>query len=119
MKRKNVTEEFQREWETFLAKRGHKVDLPKGATCVLQSRNAGGKQYRWLVFAAPGRSKTLNRFELEDLKQHLKRARSLRETVYVVVRFEEPEQKVIVMPADKVLKRKRILPTKGGIPWSD
>jgi len=119
MERKNLSEEFQREWEAFLSERGHNVGLPKGVGCVLESKNAGGKRYRWLLFTARGKSRTLNRFELEDVKHHSKRARTLNERAYVVVAFQKPECKVIVMPADKVLKRKRILPNKGGIPWSD
>lgn len=119
MKQKDFSGEFQREWEIFLSERGHKLGLPKGVCFVLQSKNAGGKRYRWLLLMARGKSKTLNRFELEDLKQHSKRASNLNERAYVVVAFQQPDRKVIVMPADKVLKRKRILPTKGGIPWSD
>jgi len=119
MQRKNLSEEFQRGWEAFLSERGHKVELPKGVRCVLQSRNAGGKRYRWLLFTARGKSKTLNRFELEEVKHRSNRARSLNETAYGVVSFQKPECKVIVIPADRVLKRRRILPTKGGIPWSD
>ena len=119
MKRKNLWEEFQREWEAFLSERGHKIGLPKGAGCVLQSKNAGGKRYRWLLFIARGKSKTLNRFELEDLEHYSNRARNLNETAYAVVSFQKPECKVIVIPADRVLRRRRILPTRGGIPWSD
>ena len=59
MKRKNLSEEFQKEWEAFLSERGHKVELPKGVGCVLQSKNAGGKRYRWLLFIAGGKSKTI------------------------------------------------------------
>lgn len=119
MQRKNLSGEFQKEWEAFLSERGHKVGVPKGVARVIQSKNAGRKQYRWLLFIARGKSKTLNRFELEDVKHHSNRARSLNETAYAVVSFHKPECKVIVVPADRVLKRKRILPTKGGIPWSD
>ena len=119
MKRKNVSEQFQGQWEAFLNERGHKVEAPKGVTCVLQSKNAGGKRYRWLLFIARGKSKTLNRFELEDVKHHSNRARNLNEKAYAVVSFQKPECKVIVIPADRILKRKRILPTRGGIPWSD
>ena len=119
MQRKNLWEEFQREWEAFLSERGHKVGVPKGVDCVLQSKNAGGKRYRWLLFTARGKSKTLNRVELEDVKHHSNRARSLNETAYAVVSFQKPECMVIVIPADRALKTKRILPTKGGIPWSD
>jgi len=119
MRQKNLLEEFQKEWEAFLRERKHKVVLPKGVRCVLQSKNAGGRRYRWLLFTARGKSKTLNRFEIEDVKHHSDRARELNEKAYTVVSFQKPECKVIVIPADGILKRKRILPTKGGIPWGD
>jgi len=119
MKQQNLSREFQKEWEAFLSERGHKLELPKGMICVLQSKNAGGKRYRWLLFTARGKSKMLNRFEIEDVKHHSNRARGLNETAYAVVSFQKPECKVIVIPADRILKRKRILPTRGGIPWND
>jgi len=86
---------------------------------VLQSRNAGGKKYRWLLVTARGKSKTFNRFELDDLAYHEERARKLKQTAYVVVGFQKPQRKVIVVPAEKVLRNKRVLPTKGGLVWRD
>ena len=119
MKTRNVTEEFQREWEAFLSKREHKIGVPEGISCVLVSHNGPGKGYRWLLVDARGKSRSFNRFELEDLKRHLRRARAFDESAYVVVRFGEPLYRVLVIPAEKALKRKRVLPTKGGIPWFD
>lgn len=118
MQRKNLSAEFQRDWEAFLVDRGHKVTLPRGIGCVLQSKNSGGKRYRWLLLEARGKSKTLNRFELEDVEYHLKRAGALNQDAYVVVNFQKPESKAIVLPAASALKRQRILPSKGGIPWN-
>ncbi len=119
MPRKTLCDELAGDWEAFLAEREHKVGCPKGVGCVLQSRGPGGMSFRWLLFIAKGKSKTLNKAELEDVQRHLKRARRLNQKAYVVVGFQKPVRKVIVMPADRVLKRKRILPRKGGIPWGD
>ena len=116
MQSNNLSEDFQREWEEYLRKQGHRVREPKGINRVLESRNGAKKNYRWLLIDARGKSKALNRAELEDMKYHLKRARSLNQKVYVVIHFQKPEPKVIVLPAERVLKGKRILPTKGGIP---
>ena len=111
--------ELQEEWQAFLAERGHSALCPKEVRCVLQSRNAGGKRYRWLLLTARGKSKTFNRFELDDLAYHEQRARKLKQTAYVVLGFQRPQRKVMVVPVDKVLRNKRVLPTKGGLVWRD
>ena len=119
MTQERLSKGFKRTWEAFLRQRGHKVHVPKGIASVLVSRNGDGKGYRWLLTVACGKSKTLNQAEMEDVKCHVRRACQLRQQAYVVARFEKPERKVIVTPADRVLRSKRILPRKGGIPWDD
>lgn len=119
MQQKNLLKEFQREWKAFIRDRGHKVGDPQGIGCVLQSSDPAKKCYRWLLLFAQGKSKTLNRAEIEDMRHHLKRARRLKQKAYMVINYQKPVGKVIVLPADRVLKRKRILPSKGGIPWGD
>ena len=42
-----------------------------------------------------------------------------RQEAYVVVRFQKPERKLIVLLAVKALERRLILPTKGGMPWNE
>lgn len=108
---------FRREWEAFLSSRGHSLRLPRELQCALESRDAAAGWYRWLLFLAHGRSKGLNQTDIADVKCHLRHAAKNRQKAYVVIRFSEPEHKVVVMPAENVLKRKRILPRKGGFPW--
>ena len=85
---------------------------------MLESRDAAGKRFRWvLLLSARGRSKCLNTVEIRDIRCHLRRAKRLNQRVYVAIRFQKPTAKVIVMPADRVATRKRILARKGGIPW--
>jgi len=119
MEQNNSLDELRKKWRVFLGERGHKVGYPKGVNCVLQSRNSAKKRYRWILIVARAKSKKLNRAELEDTKRHLMRANALNQTAYVGVSFEKPQQKVIVIPAESVLKTGRVLPTKGGIPWGD
>ena len=117
MQPKNFLEEFRKEWEEFLAERGHRVWNPKGIGCVLLSRNAEKKVYRWLLFLAHGESRTLNQSELADLKIHMKRAKSLNQEAYVAIRFQKPGVKLLILPVAKAMQAGRIFPTKGGIPW--
>ena len=119
MQRKDSLEEFRKEWEAFLRDRQHKVRAPQKACCAMKSRDAGGKQYRWLLLVAQGKSKTLSRAERDEIRYHLARRCSRKEKAYVAIRFPKPENKVLVLPAERVLKRKRILAHKGGIPWGD
>ena len=119
MQRKDSLEEFRKEWEAFLLDRQHKIRTPLKACCVVKSRDAGGKHYMWLLVVAQGKSKTLSRPERDDIRHHLTQAPSRKEKVYAAIRFPKPENKVLVLPAERVLKRKRILARKGGIPWSD
>jgi len=117
MTRTKLSEEFLREWEAFLTERGHQVDLPKGVTGVLESRDAAGEGFRWLLLSARGKSKCLSAVEIQDIRCHLRRGKRLNQRVYVAIRFQKPTAKVIVMPADRVAARKRILARKGGVPW--
>ena len=119
MQSKDLSGDFQREWEKYLRKQGHKVREPKGIERVLESRNGAKKNYRWLLILAQGKSKALNKAEVEDVRYHLKRARGLNQKVYVVIYFQKLEPKVIVLPAERVLKQKRMFPAKGGIPWGE
>jgi len=119
MEQNNSVDEFQKKWREFLVERGHEIGYPKGVGCVLQSRNGSKKRYRWILVVARSKSKMLNRAELEDVSIHLKRAKPLNQMAYAVINFHQPEDKVIVIPAEKVLKTRRILPVKGGIPWDE
>ena len=82
-----------------------------------RSRDSKGRRYRWLIFQADGPRRRLSGFEYEEVKRHLRQTRTSNEEVYVVVRFRVPESKLIVVPAKRVVKKNRILPLKGGIPW--
>ena len=119
MRENDSLAKLRREWAAFLVERGHKVTAPAGIGCVLVSRNGKKAVSRWLLLLARGKSRTLNRAELEDLRLHLKRAKALNQKAYVVVRFEKPARKLVALSAEKALKNKRILSHKGGIPWND
>jgi len=119
MEKEDSLEALRREWEAFLCQRGHKIGSPREVGCILLSRNSQRKVYRWLLLIARGKTRTLSSTETEDLKFHLKRAREMKQDAYVVIKFRDPKRKLLVLPADKALKKRRIPPTKGGIPWND
>ena len=117
MKQKDVLGILREEWAGYLRERGQPLSRPRGINCVLASRNSGGKHYRWLLLTARGKSRSLSRAEQEDVALNLKRADRLGEDAFVVVKFEKPVCKVVILPAETVLKKGRILSRKGGIPW--
>jgi len=119
MKRRSAPDELEREWEAYLAAREHEVRQPDGIIRVLQSRNGRGVRYRWLLLSASGKTRTLSRAEVEDIEHHLKQSRRLNQRTYLVVLFEKAQPKVVVLPAERALKGKRILRNKAGIPWGD
>jgi len=108
---------LRREWAAFLSNRGHKVSNPKGLGWVATSRDSAGKRYRWLLLVAKGKSRSLGAAEREDIHNHVKRAKSSGEEPYVVVRFQAPQPKLILLPAESALRARRISALKGGIPW--
>jgi len=109
--------EFRKEWADFLAQKGHTVSGARGHPTVLQSRDRRGKKYRWVLFASAARSKSLNPSERRFVETHLNVGRLRRQALYVAIRFSDEIGKVLALPAEKVLGRKRILARKGGIPW--
>jgi len=110
---------FAEEWMRYLVGRGHAVKAPVGQPRVLLSRSIQGTRYRWLLFCSERSVKRLTAIEHEGIKRHLslKRKGKAAEQVYVVVSFQEPVPKVVVLPAAKAFQKGRIRADKGGIPW--
>ena len=117
MKETDVLGTLRLAWANYVLERGQVLLRPSTISCVLRSRNSGGKHYRWLLLTARGKSRSLSPTEQGDVQYHLKQAERLDEEAYVVVRFEKPACKVVVIPAKTALKKGRILSRKGGIPW--
>jgi len=110
---------FREEWADFLGRRNHKIRTTRGPGCVVQSRDAAGHRYRWILFVTIGRSKVLCTMDRASIEHHLTVGLHQKQKVYLVIRFGDGINKVLVLPAERVRKRKRILARKGGIPWND
>ena len=110
---------FREEWADFLGRRHHKIWTARGPGCVVRSHDGAGHRYRWILFVVTGKSKVLTSRDRASIKHHLAVGLRQRQKVYLVIRFGDGINKVLVMPAERVRKRKRILARKGGIPWND
>ena len=105
------------EWARYLEERGHVVRRLPNAPEVLLSRNRGRRGYRWLLFHTEQPTRGLTAIEHETLAKQARIARKAREKAYLVIKFERPEAKVVVLPASRAVKARRLCWDKGGIPW--
>ncbi len=106
-----------KQWASSLEQHGHRVDKPSQAPALLLSRNGQGRRYRWLLRRVEGDSVLLTVVDRKRIYRQLRLAQISGETAYMVVKFEEPSGKVLVVPASKAIKTKRLSAEKGGIPW--
>ena len=53
----------------------------------------------------------------KQLRKEINHARNEGQKPYVVVRFDEPELKIIIKPAERALETGRIGSARGGIAW--
>ena len=105
------------EWVGYLEQHGHQVETPINAPAMLLSRNGRDRRYRWLLRCVEGDSVLLTVVDRKRICRQLRLAQLSAETVYMVVKFEEPSGKVLIVPAAEALKVKRLSSDKGGIPW--
>ena len=105
------------QWVDFLEKEGHRVNGAEGLAFSLVSTNGTGKHFRWVLLTAKGASRSLRTTEKEELTFHMRQASRRGESIFVVIWFRKPVSKVIVVPARRALKLKRVTSSKGSIPW--
>jgi hypothetical protein len=110
---------LQRQWMDFLQARGHHVDVVKDTAPVLVSRNGSGKYYRWILFVATGVIKSLRREEAARLRTEVRRATEAGQKPFVVVHFAVPQTKLVIKPAEAVVRTKKIGSARGGISWCE
>ena len=105
-----------RQWASYLEVHGHHVEEP-AQPGVLISRNGQRRRYRWLFRRVEGDSILLTLVDRKRICRQLHLGETSGEAVYLVVKFEDPSGKVLVVPAAEAIKVKRLCSDKGGIPW--
>jgi len=108
---------FVDEWIRYLALRDHRIWEFTDQPDVLRSRNGKGTAYRWLLLRAKHATRRLTPIERENIVRELRNGQQMGEQVFVVVRFDRPQGKVIAYPAAMALQAGRLRSNKGGIPW--
>lgn len=106
-------------WRGYLEEKGHYVYESKRAPGAISSRNSKKNRYRWLLLAAQTPYRILTRYELLNVRRHLRQAKAGNEAVYLVVGFQQDPRRIVAVPAKTVLKTRRIYSDKGGIAWGD
>lgn len=107
------------QWAAYLEERGHHVKRSHLGFNAVTSRNSHGTRYQWLLLRSGRPTRRLTPIEREHVERELRRGRKAGERVFVVVEFEPPISKLVVLPAAKALKASRLTSAKGGIPWDD
>ena len=105
------------EWVSYLQDRGHELRPPSGLGYVLLSRNGRGKRFRWLFLHSKRPWIKLTAIDREAINHEVELARRAGEKAYLVVKFEQPEPKLLILPARTAEKTGRLHSDKGGIPW--
>lgn len=108
---------LQKEWIYFLLCCGHRVAEPEDTLGVVVSESKKNDRFRWLLFTARGLIKRLTPGEYQNLRKEVERAQKAGQKPYVVVYFSVLEPKIVIKPADRVLRTGRIGSTRGGIAW--
>jgi hypothetical protein len=117
MDRSSSLGSFAKEWANYLEQHGHSVRQLSRAPKTVISRNGQGKLYRWLLWQAERDPFLLGPSDRREIRRQTRLGKGANARIYIVAWFEEPTCKVIVIPAAKAVKTKRLSPDKGGIPW--
>lgn len=117
MAERYAVDSLQQDWLSFLQDRGHTTKSLPAAKGVIVSKNRKAGSFRWILFTDTGPTKKLQLDERRRLLQHYKQARAQGQRPYVVVHFSTLEPKVVVMPADKIVRSMCIRSDRGGIAW--
>ena len=108
---------FAEEWVGYLEGHGHVVSYDDRVPNVSRSRNGRYLCYRWLLWHTDGDSILLSTTDVRNVRRQVRLAHHAGEKAYLVAKFEEPDGKVLVMPAEEAVALRRLSSDKGGVPW--
>ena len=105
------------EWAWYLEEHGHRVESEENDPTIVRSQNGRGTRYRWLLLWAEKPARRLRALERRRVRTELETGKKGREHVYVVVAFERPTNRLLIVPAARALRLPVLSSDKGGIPW--
>jgi hypothetical protein len=105
------------EWSRYLQQRGHRLRRPASRWHVIRSRDRERVRYRWFVLVSQDAVRLLTPIERKQIARELRRAKGAGDRMYLVVVFEPPVSKAVVLPAKRAARMRRVQSAKGGIPW--
>ncbi len=97
---------------------GHAMQLTDDVR-VVRSHDQKRRAYRWLLLVGNTPEHVLDRRGRNWLQGQLGLARASRERGYLVIGFLGEPSRIVVLPAQKVLRDGRLCLDKGGIAWDD
>ena len=116
MKKGSSSFVLAREWAAYLQRYDHDVKRTRNGN-ALSSRNGAGTRFRWLFAHSTDSTLRLTASDHEYLERQARHARQAGERPYLVVKFEQPEPKLLVLPAAKAARTRLLSAKQGGIPW--
>ena len=117
MKNKKKLGRFRDEWKDFLIQKGHYLSRSNQKYGIIESINGSGKRYIWLLTESIDSIKSFNEAELEYIREYDEQGKKNDKQVFVVIKFNSPISKVIIIPANRVIKSSIVDSSKGGIAW--
>jgi hypothetical protein len=108
MKERTRLTELMCSWAAYLGARHHRVRLISDGPLILSSRNGRGRRFRWILFCGDETGRKLTPSERLHVQRELKHARTHGESVFLVVVFPTPLNKLVVWPAAKALELPRV-----------
>ena len=114
----NTPQDVAEEWIAYIEERGHRVGEMPATSGVVLSTSGRTRRYRWICLHSRDATRRLTAIEHEVIKRQLGLAQKGRDWTYVVVKFETPMPRVVVLPAEKAAMMGVISSNKGGIPWN-
>ena len=110
---------LEAQWRIYLEESGHYIYKSKTRLGLIRSRNGKKKRYRWLVFISRCPVRHFTESEIKLIQQQLELARQRRERIYLVIGLAFEPGRIVVIPADRVLKKGYARVDMGGIDWND
>jgi len=106
-------------WLNYLINSNHSIYIGDTEFYIIRSRDCNNKRYRWLLLLGYSPKRVLNIPERRMIHRHIRKAKTRKEKLYLVVGFTQEPARIIILPAVAALKSRYISSDKGGIDWDD
>ena len=115
----NPTIYLEARWRIYLEQSGHYIYKSKSCPELIRSRNGKKNRYRWLLFISRRPVRYFSESETNLIQRQLELVRRWREKLYLVIGCTFVPCRIVVLPADRLMKKGYVRVDIGGIVWED